>query len=174
MNPIQRVVGRIQEFFSLASDAIVTRVRSTTRRWRSSFRQPTNNWGRPDYSYFERLYRGHVTGLELSGLLVKPIVSKLSAWTLGRAPRWKLDNELAQQALSDWWADWHPTVLRGWRGALKGGDAFAVVNSDISITLLPPDSVDPIVDEMDYGNIIGWRVTQVLMHPETTDRKSVV
>jgi hypothetical protein len=174
MNPIQRVVGRITEFFSVASDAIVTRVRSTTRRWRSSFRQPTNNWGRADYDYYQRLYRGQVTGLELSALLVKPIVSKLSAWTLGRAPRWKLDSETSQQALSDWWNDNHPDVLRAWRGALKQGDSWAVVNSDLTITLLPPDSVDPIVADDDFGLILGWRVTQVLMHPETTRRMTVV
>lgn len=166
--------GRIQEFFSVASDAIVTRVRSVTRRWRSSFRQPTNNWSRPDYGYYQRLYRGHVAGMELSGLLAKPIISKLAAWTLGRAPRWKLDSETSQQALSDWWNDAHPDILRAWRGALKQGDAWAVVNSDLTITLLPPDCVDAIVDEMDYGSITGWRVTQVLQHPETTRRMTVV
>lgn len=174
MNPIQRVVGRITEFFSTASNEVITRVRSITRRWRSSYRQPSNDWARSDYDYYKRLYYGRVTGLELSGLLVKPIISKLAAWTLGRAPKWKLDSETAQQALADWWNDAHPDILRAWRGALKVADAFVVVNSDLSLTLLPPDTVDPIVDEMDYGNVIGWRVTQVLAHPETTQRMTVV
>jgi hypothetical protein len=172
--PIQRFVGLIREFFSTSSDEIITRVRSITRRWRSSYRQPTNNWNRSDYDYYRRLYRGQVSGLQLSSLLVKPIVSKLSAWTLGRAPRWKLDNEASQESLSQWWNDAHPDVLRAWRGALKQGDAWAVVNSDMTITLLPPDSVDPIVADDDFGMILGWRVSQVLEHPETTRRMTVI
>lgn len=167
MNPIQRFAGHIQEFFtSSIATPIYTRVRSITRRWRSSFRQPTHTYARSDYDYYTRLYRGQVAGLELSGLLVKPIVSKLSSWTLGRAPRWKLESEASQEALSDWWNDAHADILSAWRGALREGDAFLVINSDLSITLLPPDSVDPIVDDDDFGNIIGWRVTQVLAHPE--------
>lgn len=174
MNPLQRFAGRITEFFvSNFATPIYNRVRSVTRRWRSSFKQPNNTWGRSDYAYFERLYRGQVTGLELSGLLTKPVVSKLASWTLGRAPRWKLDSETSQEALSQWWNDNHPDILRAWRGALKEGDAFLVVNPDLTITLLPPDSVDPIVDDNDFGNIIGWRVTQVLAHPDTTRRMTV-
>lgn len=174
MNPIQRIFGRVTEFFvSNFTQPIYSRVRSITRRWRSSFRQPTPRYARSDYDYFSRLYRGQVAGLELSALLVKPICSKLSSWTLGRAPRWKLDSETSQQALSDWWNDNHPNILRAWRGALKEADAFLVINSDLSITLLPPDSVDPIVADDDFGNVIGWRVTQVLAHPEMTRRQTV-
>jgi hypothetical protein len=140
---------RITEFFTASiATPIYARVRSYTRRWRSSFRQPTHNWGRSDYDYYTRLYRGQVTGMELSGLLVKPIVSKLASWTLGRAPRWKLDSETSQQALGDWWNDSHPDIVRAWQAALTQGDAF--------------------------GNIVGWRVTQVLAHPDTTRRMTVV
>jgi hypothetical protein len=173
-NLVQRIIGRVLEFYSTSSNEIITRVRSITRRWRSSYRQPTHDWGRSDYAFWQRAYYGRATGLELSGLLIRPIVSKLSAWTLGRAPTWKLDSESSQQALADWWATAHPDVLAAWRGALKQGDSFAVVNSDLSITLLPPDSVDPIVDEADYANVVGWRVTQVLAHPETTQRMVII
>lgn len=166
---------RITEFFTAnVATPIYTRVRSVTRRWRSSFRQPVNTWARADYDYYRRLYYAQVTGLELSALLVKPIVSKLASWTLGRAPRWKLDSETSQQALADWWDDAHPDILRAWRGALTEADAFLVINSDLSVTLLPPDSVDPIVADDDYGNVVGWRVTQVLAHPETTRRMTVI
>lgn len=173
-NIVQRIIGRITEYFSLASNDIVSRVRSITRRWRSSYRNPTHDWARSDYAYYRRLYYGRVAGLELSGLLVKPIVSKLAAWTLGRAPKWKLDSETAQQALADWWMDAHPQILGAFRAALKQGDSFIVINSDLSVTLLPPDCVDPIVDDNDYANVIGWRVTQVLAHPETTQRMVVI
>lgn len=174
MNRVQRVWGRIQEFFVTATNDIYARVRTTTRRWRSSYRQPINNWARADYDYYRRLYYAQVTGMEVSALLVKPVVSKLASWTLGRAPKWKLDNEASQEALGDWWADYHPDILRAWRGALKQGDAPIVINSDLSVTLLPPDCVDPIVADDDYGNIIGWRVTQVLQHPETTQRMTML
>ncbi len=174
ITPIQRIFGRIREFFSTSSNEVIMRVRSYTRRWRSSFRQPTNDWGRPDYLFWRRAYYGRAAGLEVSGLLIKPIVSKLAAWTLGRAPRWKLDSETSQQALADWWQDEHATVLKAWRAALKQGDAFVVVNSDLTLTLLPPDCVDPIVSDDDYANVMGWRVTQVLSHPETSQRMTVV
>lgn len=168
------LVQRITEYFSTQSNDIITRVRSITRRWRSSYRQPTHDWARSDYRFWRDAYQGRAAGLELSGLLVKPIVSKVAAWTLGRAPAWKLDDEAAQQALADWWQTVHPQVLAGWRGALKQGDAFLVVNADLTITLLPPDCVDPIVADDDYANVVGWRVTQVLAHPETTQRMTVV
>ena len=118
MNPIQRVWGRISEFFTAAVNDFYTRVRVNTRRWRSTFRQPVNDWGRADYDYYLRLYYGRVQGLELSGLLVKPIVSKLASWTLGRPPRWSLESEASQQALTDWWSQQHAEILRAWRGAL--------------------------------------------------------
>lgn len=168
------LLQRITEYFTTSANDMVTRVRTITRRWRSSFRPPSNDWARSDYPYYRRLYYGRVTGMELSGLLVKPICSKLASWTLGRAPRWKLDSESSQQALTDWWTDNHPDILRAWQGALKQADAFLVINSDLTVTLLPPDCVDPIVADDDYGLIVGWRVTQVLEHPENTQRMTVV
>jgi hypothetical protein len=164
---------RITEFFSLASTEIITRVRISTRRWRSSYRAPTNDWSRSDYTFWAKAYYGRAAGLELSGLLIKPIVSKLAAWTLGRAPKWSVDGKTSQVALDEWWVDHHPQILAAWRGALKQGDAFLVVNSDLSITLLPPDTVDPIVAEDDYSVILGWRVTQLLQHPDTQARMVV-
>ena len=132
---------RITEFFTVATTNVYGRVRTYTRRWRSSYRAPTHTWNRSDYDFYRRLYYGQAAGLELSGLLVKPIVSKLASWTLGRAPKWKLDSETSQDALAEWWNEAHPDILRAWRGALKQGDAFVVINSDLSVTLLPPDSL---------------------------------
>jgi hypothetical protein len=34
------------------------------------------------------------------------------------------------------------------------------------VTVLPPDVVTPIVDEADYSQIIGWRVTEIHPHPD--------
>ena len=47
MNPIRQFVGRIQEFFvSNVAAPLYARVRSVTRRWRSTFKQPYNTWAR--------------------------------------------------------------------------------------------------------------------------------
>lgn len=172
---IQRFWGRIREFFTTSfATPLYGRVRSATQRWRSSYRTPTTNWTRSDYDYYNRLYRGQVKGLEVSALLLKPIISKLTSWTLGVVPNWKTENETSQEALMDWWNDHHPDILRAWRDALKVGDSVLVINSDLSVTRLPPECVDPIVADDDYANVIGWRVTQVLEHPETTQRMTVI
>lgn len=158
--------GRIAEFFTTGSNVLSRRVRAFTSRIRRVWRQPTNDWSRPDYDFWRKAYRCQVRGLEISGLFIKPLINKLAAWSLGRPPQFKLDNETALTSLADWWNEAHPEILRAWRSALKQGDCFIVVNSDLTLTLLNPDTVDPIVAPDDYGRVIGWRVTQTLAHPE--------
>lgn len=174
MNLLQRIAGRITEFFISSTNEIYNRARVFTRRFRSSFTKPSNDWGRSDYAFWRRACHGHAVGLELSGLLIKPLVSKVAAWTLGRPPSWKCESEVSQEALTAWWGDHHPEILRVWRSALKQGDSALVVNADLSVTLIQPDIVDPIVADDDFGNILGWRVTQTLQHPETTQRMLVI
>jgi hypothetical protein len=175
MNLFFRIVGRIQEFLTTQSKALSghTRVATTAwaRRTRSALMQPTKDWGRPNYAFWQQVYYCRARGLELSGLFVKPIVSKIAAWTLGMGVGWTAGNDAAQTALDDWWAENHAGIMRAMRASLKQGDAFLVINADLTLTLLPPDTVDPIVDEEDYGLIIGWRVTQVLSHPEYLARR---
>jgi hypothetical protein len=168
------LLQRITEYFSTSSNPIVNAVRTYTRRWRSSYRTPSNDWGRSDYAFWRRAYWGKAKGLELSGLLIKPMVNKIAAWTLGRAPQWKCENERSQEVLSAWWGDHHSDVLRAWRAAIKQGDSVLVINADLSVTVVQPDLVDPIVADDDYGNVIGWRITQTLQHPDTTARMVVV
>ena len=168
------IIGRITEYLSQFSDTVTTTVRRVTRRFVSAYRPPTNDWSRSDYAFWKKAYYGRAKGLEISGLLIKPLVSKVAAWTLGRAPRWKLESEASQEALADWWNKNHPHILKAWRSAVRAGDSFIVVNSDLTVTLLPADCVDPIVSEDDYSLIIGWRVTQTMQHPETTRRMVVI
>lgn len=177
-NLVQRVIGRITELLTTQTNALSMQLRHTSvvwaRRLRSALMQPTKEWNRSDYRWYRDAYYCRVRGLELSGLFIKPIVGKLSSWTLGMGVGWKLTNETAQAALTDWWTAHHSDIMRAMRGSLKQGDAWLVVNADLSVTVLPPDTVDPIVDPNDYGLIIGWRVTQVLAHPETTARMTLV
>lgn len=168
------IIGRITEYLSMFSDTVTTTVRRVTRRFQSAYRPPNNDWSRSDYVFWRKAYYGQARGLEISGLLIKPLVSKVAAWSLGRAPRWKLESEASQEALTDWWGKNHPHILKAWRESLKLGDGFIVINADLSVTLLRPDCVDPIVAEDDYSQIIGWRVTQTMQHPETTRRMVTV
>lgn len=174
---ITRVFGRITEFFTTQTNAMSYQLRSAgavwSRRIRSALKQPSKDWGRANYQYWRNAYYCRTKGLEISALFIKPITSKISAWTLGMGIDWRAGNDATQTALTDWWTAHHPQIMRAMRGSLKQGDAFVVVNADLTITVLPPDTVDPIVDENDYGSIIGWRVTEVLAHPETTQRMTV-
>jgi len=173
-NIIRRIVGRVREFFTTSSNVVSRTVRSTVMTMRRSMFRPTNDWGRVDYDWYRRAYYCQVRGLEISGLFIKPLVSKISAWTLGRPPEWKCESETSQEALDNWWSTRHADILKAFRSALKQADSFLVVNADLTITVLRPDDVDPIVAEDDFGNVIGWRVTQVLSHPTDLARKMTV
>jgi len=130
--------------------------------------RPSFDWNRVDYAFYDRLWRGQAHGLEKSGLLVKPIVSKIIAWMLGQLPEIVIsEDENLQAGVNDWFADNHGDVLRGALESFKLGDSFLVMNGDGTISVVPPDIVFPIVDEEDYSQIIGWRVMAVHPHPES-------
>jgi hypothetical protein len=173
-NPAKRVIRRIREYLSTSSDALMTSYRTFTRRWYSIWQPPINNWNRSDYPFWRKAYFCQAKGLELSGLFIKPLCSKIAAWVLGRAPKWRCDDLTSQEALEQWWNEVHPDILQAYRSSKKQGDAFLVINSDLSVTLLAPDCVDPIVAEDDYSHIIGWRVTQTLANPGTADRMTTI
>jgi hypothetical protein len=177
-NPLRRLFGRLTEMFTTGTNAISHQLRIASSTWarrvRSALMQPTKDWARPDYDWWQRAYYCRVHGLELSGLFLRPLCSKVTAWTLGMGIEWKVDSEASQIALNDWFTQHHPDLMAGMRASLKQGDSFLVVNADLTVTLLPPDCVDPIVDEDDYSNIIGWRVAQVMQHPDTTARRMTV
>jgi len=174
MNPFKRVIKRIREYLTVAADPLPGTMRSSTRRASTSYQPAVNSWQRSDYSFWRRAYYGQAVGLELSGLFIKPLVGKLAAWVLGRAPQWRCEDDTSQEALENWWSENHAHILQGYRSSKKQGDAFIVINADLTVTLLAPDTVDPIVDPGDYSRIVGWRVTQVLMHPQSTERMTLV
>lgn len=178
MNPIQRLWGRITEYLTTQTNVMSRTLRIATATWsrrvRSALMQPTKDWSRPDYDWWQRAYSCQVRGLELSGLFLKPLCSKITAWTLGMGVGWKAGNAAAQAALDEWWGKHHAEILQAMRGSLKRGDAFVVINADLSLTILPPEAVDPLVSDEDYGEIVGWRVIQVLAHPEFLNRRMTI
>jgi hypothetical protein len=143
-------------------------------RYLPSYMAPVVSWARADYDFWRRAYHATARGLEVSGLFLKPLVAKVASWTLGRPPQWRLASEAATEALNDWWSDHHPQVKMAWQDALRLGDSFIVVNSDMTLTVVPPEAVSPIVADDDYGNIIGWRIEQKLPHPERPSDEMVI
>ncbi|MCA9368529.1 hypothetical protein KC887_09870, partial [Candidatus Kaiserbacteria bacterium] len=126
----QGIIQRITEFFTTANTAVTERIRIVMSRFSPYRRDPVNDWSRPDYDYWRRAYRANVKGLELSGLLIKPLVSKTAGWVLGRPPQFDIENETTAQEFSLWLTDNHPHILAAYRESVKLGDSFLVVNPD--------------------------------------------
>lgn len=143
----------------------VTKITTTFNNWWSS--TITRDWSRRDYAFWDKARHCEAKGLELSGLFLKPLASKTAAWVQGTVPRWTADQPRAQEVLTDWWSKRHNQIIRATEDAVALGDSFIVVNADdgFSLTLLPPNVVAPIVDEEDFSQIIGWKVTEVHPHP---------
>ena len=101
---------------------------------------PTRDFSTADYRYWDAARRTKARGLEISGLLLKPLASKAAAWVLGSPPEWSAGGGLRSgdgvraglkpaptstvtiEALNQWWARWHSEILRGYEEALNLGD----------------------------------------------------
>ena len=171
----QSLWGRITEYFATGLNVVTRQVRIVTSRWSRAWHAARHDWGRADYGYWRKAYYARAKGLEVSGLFIKPLVSKIAGWVMGRPPQWRMESERSAEALNGWWAEHHAQILRGYRAALKQGDAFLVVNSDLTLTAVLPDTAEPIVSDDDYTEIAGWTITQTIPHPtRTNDHMTVV
>lgn len=124
----------------------------------------TRDIGQADYAFYDKLRRGKAQGYELGGLLVKPIISKIAGWTLGRPVQFRSD-VTDVEPLNDWWTGNMAEVIRAYKDSMGLGDSYLVVNADLSVTVVPPHVVDPIVDEADYSRVIGYKITERWPHP---------
>jgi hypothetical protein len=143
---------------------MIGRTGNVFRSIQMTWAAPARDITRADYEFWDKLRRGKAKGLEIAGLLVKPITSKIRDWAMGTPPQIEVQGP-AQDELNAWWGKNHADILRGYKESLDLGDAYIVVNGDLSVTVLPPDVVEPIVDEEDYSSIIGWRVVERHPHP---------
>ena len=171
---LNQIWDRITELYYDVTRDISRSFSVFTRRSTSIMRSPTYSWGRTDYKFWTRAYYCKVAGLEVSGLFIRPIVHKIPAWVLGSLPTFLYSSKTVKRKIEDWFAVHHEDILRAYEGSLKHGDAFFVINPDLSITTIPPDCVDPIVDEKNYGLRVGWRIRQVFPHPDDGARKMIV
>lgn len=131
---------------------------------------PTRDPGQSDYQFWDMMWRGQAKGYELAGLLLKPLASKIAAWTMGTPPRFRSKKARTQSLFNEWWAKNLPNIIRGVEHSVIKGDAYLVVNppnarGELTLTLLPPEVVTAVVDENDYSKRIGWRIVEVHPHP---------
>lgn len=155
---IKELIGGTQRLKRFILPTVITR---TT---------PTFDTGTADYAYLDKARHGRIYGLKISGLLLKPIASKITSWSIGKPPTFKAGNPAATEGLATWWRSFHANVIRANEESLNLADYYIVINADRTVTLLPPDVVTPIVNPEDFGKIIGWRVEIVYDHPTEVGR----
>lgn len=120
---------------------------------------------RSDYRTYDLMRRAKARGFELSGLILKPLASKVASWVLGQPPEWKFKDSATELHMENWWRKNHADVLRAYEESLNLGDCFAVINADLSVTVVPPHVVKPIVNANNYSQIIGWKIAEKYPNP---------
>jgi len=125
--------------------------------------RPTHDMTSADYRFWDRARRGKARGLEISGLYLKPLCSKLAGYTLGaplevEAGDANMGSAAAKRLLDAWFFDHHISLRRGYEEALHLGDCYLVVNGDLSVSIVPPHVVEPMLDAAE--RVTGWRITE--------------
>lgn len=128
-------------------------------------RGPTLDWNRSDYRFWDRLRHAKEPGYELSALFLKPLHSKKAGWVLGQAPTWKFESDKLGELVGKWWTANQAEIVRASEESAALGDCYLAINPDRSLLLIQPDVVYPIVDEDNYGRIVGWELIQEIPHP---------
>jgi len=147
-------------------------VRSVTRTISSI--SPNYDSGTGDYAYYDRARRGKVRGLEISGLLLKPLGSKIASWSFGKPPKFKAANKESTKELNDWWMQWKHKIVGAFEESLNLGDMYLVINPDLSVTVLPPNVMTLIVNPANFSEIVGWQSDIVYQHPTEPGRTQTI
>jgi hypothetical protein len=158
-SPLREIIGGQQRLIRRT-----TEVNSLVTRTRDS--------GVGDYAFWDKARHGKARGLEISGLLLKPLGSKVASWTMGTAPTFEIeDNPEAAELLNQWWLRQHPIILQAFEDSVDLGDFFLVVNGDLSLTPMPPHVIKPMVTPTDYATIAGWMIEDIYTHPTEAERQ---
>jgi hypothetical protein len=126
---------------------------------------PTRDVGVTDYAFWDKARRGKADGLEISGLLLKPLESKIASWVMGKPPSFKTGNQATDARVNEWFQTNHPLIFNAYENSLGLGDTFLVANADLTLTVMPPHIFKPLVDDRDFTRIIGWRIEETIPHP---------
>lgn len=160
----------------LTDKKVASEMIGRTGRVRTSFinRRPlraTTDSTQADYEFFDKAEAGLAEGLEIAGLFLKPIRSKISAWALGDKPVFEIEDAPETQDELNRWMDAHwDEVLRAFSQAVGKGDFYLLVNADLTLTLISPHIIEPIVDDNDYSKRLGWRTYERINHPTEPGR----
>lgn len=165
---IWRMVG---ELIGGSSSHLSMRLRntmSTMQIWGS------RDWSRTDYKFWDRARRSKAANLELSGLFLKPLGSKIAAWVMGDRPVWRLETPEANEKINEWWDTHHTDILRCFEESVDLGDCYLVINPDLSVAVIPPHVVSAIVDQRDFSTIIGWRIREKFFNPDNASESMII
>jgi hypothetical protein len=175
MTIIQNVWQRLRRGRKRVIGELIGRTSRTynwARKWWAF--APTRDLSTRDYKFWDEAAQCKTRGLELAGLFLKPLASKVAAWVQGSAPRWGADKPRGAELLNEWWGDHMSDIVQTYREAAKLADCYIVVNADLTATVIPPDVVTPIVNDDDYSEIIGWRIREVHPHPDFPGQKMTI
>ena len=159
-------MARAKELTSLKEN--IDAPRSTTRfqiNWGGNWRV-TFDIGETNHLFWDKARRGDAQGLELAGLFLKPLASKKAAWVVGNKPKFKFENPDTETQVNKWFSDNHAKVVLTAEESANLGDMYIVVNPDLTISIVPPHVVKPIVDKSDFSKQTGWKIQQTYALPE--------
>lgn len=145
-------------------------VRASIRRYVrfSQTKTVEYDYGTTDYEFWDLVRRGRARGLELSGLLLKPLVSKISGWSLSDPPIVSVpDDDYTAKFIQNWLEQNIQGLSKCYEESLFLGDSYIVVNPDTTLTIVHPSTVTPIVEPTDYSKIRGWKIKQKFSNPES-------
>ncbi|MDX2076023.1 MAG: phage portal protein, partial [bacterium] len=69
--------------------------------------------------------------------------------------------------------EYHSKLIEAYEEALALGDCYLLINGDLTVTILPPQVVMPILAKDDYSKIIGYRITEIHQNPYTFSRMTI-
>lgn len=112
----------------------------------------------PHYEFWGKLRRGKAKGYELGGLFAQPIGRITTSWAMGRGFSFVTDDDDANAELASFLAAEMITLMDWFYDSLTLGDAYLVVNSDGSLTPVPPNQMEVITDPLDYRKVVAYKI----------------
>lgn len=144
---------------------LIGRTHTVYRRILTPQNAPSRDVTQADYEFWDRAIRGCAKNLELSGLLIKPIINKIASWATGKPIKVKSESPDTTEELNKWMYANHPNILSAYRQSLNKGQSYIVVNADLTTTVIPPNVIERIVNPDDYTELIGYRIIERHPHP---------
>lgn len=155
---------------SVVKETIGQQRRAYNIRYHDHLTRETVDQTQADHAFYDELRRGGIRGLEIAGNFGKVIASKTAGWCLGRPPQIKHENEILTQELNRWMANNLSDIIDYAENMVALGDYYFVINPDLSLTPIQPDTIEPIVPDDDYKTFIGWIVRERVNHPTAMDK----